>query len=149
MDEKFVFQGVGMIFNGGFDERKWEVPESERESRFVFIGKHLDHELLREGFMACRVSNELRFKIGDEVEANVGTFQKGKIVKLWDEGNAYRIQLDNNDKVNGTFSTEEKFFSPNDILWYCVLCLFLLCVMNQPCVVLLLFQFHVLILQQL
>merc|ERR1711865_331367 len=100
MDEKFVFQGVGMIFNGGFDERKWEVPESERESRFLFIGKHLDHELLREGFMACRVSNELRFKIGDEVEANVGTFQKGKIVKLWDEGNVYRIQLDNNDKVN-------------------------------------------------
>ena len=128
MDEKFVFQGVGMIFNGGFDERKWEVPESERESRFVFIGKHLDHELLREGFMACRVSNELRFKIGDEVEANVGTFQKGKIVKLWDEGNAYRIQLDNNDKVNGTFSTEEKFVPPNDILWYCVLCLFLWCV---------------------
>jgi len=100
MDEKFVFQGVGMIFNGGFDDKKWEVPESERESRFVFIGKNLDHELLREGFMACRVTEELRFKIGDAVEANVGQFQKGKIVKLWDEGNAYRIQLDNNDKVN-------------------------------------------------
>ena len=130
MDEKFVFQGVGMIFNGGFDERKWEVPESERESRFVFIGKHLDHELLREGFMACRVSNELRFKIGDEVEANVGTFQKGKIVKLWDEGNAYRIQLDNNDKVNGTFLTDKKSFHRTTFYSMCTLLVFMMC--NKP-----------------
>ena len=101
MDEKFVFQGVGMIFSGGFDEQKWKIPEEERESRFVFIGKNLDHELLREGFMACRVTENLRFEVGQTVEANVGTFQKGTIVKHWDEGNAYRIQLNNEDKVNG------------------------------------------------
>ena len=77
------------------------VPEDERESRFVFIGKNLDHELLREGFMACRVTEKLRFSKGTTVEANVGTFQKGKIVNHWDEGNAYRIELDNSDKVNG------------------------------------------------
>lgn len=100
MDEKFVFQGVGMIFSGGFDEQKWKIPEDERESRFVFIGKNLDHELLREGFMACRVTENLRFDVGQTVEANVGTFQKGTIVKHWDEGNAYRIELLNGDKVN-------------------------------------------------
>jgi len=99
MDQKFVFQGVGMIFSGGFDDRKWTEPESERESRFVFIGKNLNHEFLRDGFMACRVSEDLRFKIGDVVEANVGKFQRGKIVRHWDEGNAYRIELDE-DKVN-------------------------------------------------
>jgi hypothetical protein len=107
MDEKFIFQGVGMIFNGGFCDdtsKNWTVPEDERESRFVFIGKHLDHELLREGFMACRVTQELRFAKGTIVEANVGTFQKGKVVNHWDAGNAYRIELDNDDKVNGKYT---------------------------------------------
>jgi G3E family GTPase len=99
MEQKFVFQGVGMIFSGGFDERKWTEPEAERESRFVFIGKNLNHEFLRDGFMACRVSDDLRFKIGDTVEANVGKFQRGKVVRHWDEGNAYRIEL-LEDKVN-------------------------------------------------
>ena len=106
IDDKFIFQGVGMIFNGGFTDdksKKWTVPEEERESRFVFIGKNLDHELLREGFMACRVTEKLRFSKGTTVEANVGTFQKGKIVNHWDEGNAYRIELDNSDKVNGKY----------------------------------------------
>jgi hypothetical protein len=105
MDEKFIFQGVGMIFNGGFDDtRKWTIPDEERESRFVFIGKNLDHELLREGFMACRVSEELRFSTGTIVEANVGSFQMGKVVNHWDEGNAYRIELDNDEKTNGKYS---------------------------------------------
>jgi len=99
MDQKFVFQGVGMIFSGGFDEREWKIPEEERESRFVFIGKNLNHQFLRDGFMACRVSEGLRFNVGDVVEANVGKFQKGKVVKQWDEGNAYRIELED-DKTN-------------------------------------------------
>eukprot|EP00536_Pseudo-nitzschia_multiseries_P016590 jgi/Psemu1/221798/e_gw1.1158.15.1 len=100
MDEKFVFQGVGMIFSGGFDETKWKEPEDERESRFVFIGKNLNHEFLRDGFMACRVTDDLRFPVGATVEANVGEFAKGTVIKHWDEGNAYRIQLDNEAKVN-------------------------------------------------
>merc|ERR1712241_553113 len=39
-DYKFIFQGVGMIFNGNYAEQKWGVPESERENIFVFIGKN-------------------------------------------------------------------------------------------------------------
>jgi G3E family GTPase len=91
MDKKFVFQGVGMLFTGSF-EGSWKQSE-KRESRFVFIGKNLDHEFLREGFMACRVSTSLRFKVGETVEVNVGTYTKGKVIAQWDEGNAYRVQL--------------------------------------------------------
>lgn len=99
MPQKFVFQGVGMMFSGGFSDVAWG-PNEKRESRFVFIGKHLDHDMYREGFKACKVDQALRFAIGDIVEANVGGFQKGKIIKQWDEGNAYRIELQDDRKTN-------------------------------------------------
>lgn len=99
MEEKFIFQGVGMMFDGGFSNVKWRKDE-KRESRFVFIGKHLEHQMYREGFMACKEDRPLRFKVGATVEANVGTFKKGKILKQWDEGNAYRIELQDSDKTN-------------------------------------------------
>ena len=47
VDTKFIFQGVGMLFNGNISDQKWTVPESERENIFVFIGKNLDHRLLQ------------------------------------------------------------------------------------------------------
>ncbi|EJK53942.1 hypothetical protein THAOC_26523 [Thalassiosira oceanica] len=100
VDEKFIFQGVGMIFNGNISEMKWGVPESERENVFVFIGKNLDHEWLKSCFKACLVTNELRFNVGDKVQANVGEFQDGTVIKTWDDGNAYRIELDDEDKTN-------------------------------------------------
>lgn len=90
-DQPFVFQGVGMMFDGEF-QGEWKFNE-ERESRFVFIGKNLDRELLKKGFEACRINQELRFSIGDVVEANVGEWEKGEIVKTLDNGNAYRIKL--------------------------------------------------------
>ena len=34
---KFVFQGVGMLFSGGFVDAVW-APGEKRENRFVFIG---------------------------------------------------------------------------------------------------------------
>ena len=100
MEEKFVFQGVGMMFSGGFKDFKWKVPEEERDNRFIFIGKNLDKEFLRAGFMACLVEHELRFKVGDIVQANVGTFIQGRIVKQWDEGNAYRVELNDGRNTN-------------------------------------------------
>lgn len=96
-DEKFVFQGVGMLFTGSF-EGKWKKDE-KRESRFVFIGKNLDAEFLKYGFEACVVTKQLRFKVGDAVKANVGSFKKGKVVQQWDDGNAYRIKLDDGTEV--------------------------------------------------
>jgi len=38
MDAKFTFQGVGMLFSGGFSDFEWG-PEETRECRFVFIGR--------------------------------------------------------------------------------------------------------------
>ena len=99
MDQKFIFQGVGMLFNGSFCDKTWG-PNEKRESRFVFIGKHLVHSMYREGFLACKVDTPLRFAIGEEVEANVGGYERGIILKHWDEGNAYRVELQNGKKTN-------------------------------------------------
>lgn len=97
-DEKFVFQGVGMMFSGSF-EGSWK-PNEKRDSRFVFIGKNLDTEFLKYGFEACCVSKTvLRFPVGTVVEANVGKWTPGTVVKQWDDGNAYRIRLNDG---NGT-----------------------------------------------
>lgn len=91
MDEKFVFQGVGMLFSGDFKGR-WK-PEEKRESRFVFIGKDLDIDLLKEGFEACIEDGELRFPVGATVECNfAGRWEYCTVVKQWDEGHAYLVE---------------------------------------------------------
>jgi len=103
ISKKFVFQGVGMSFLGEFDdEAAWKDGEP-RENRFVFIGKNLDQDLYREGFLSCIHSPEtkpLRFPIGSMVETNVGVFQRGKVIKHWDEGNAYRIEMQDGTETN-------------------------------------------------
>lgn len=99
MDKKFVFQGVGMLFAGNF-QGNWKEPQDERENRFIFIGKNLDHAHLRSCFESCLVNAKLRFAVGDIVEANVGEFARGKVIKVWDEGNAYRVELDDGKGTN-------------------------------------------------
>lgn len=101
MVEKFVFQGVGMIFNGGFASgQRWTVPEDERENVFVFIGKNLKREWLMDCFKACLVSKKLRFKVGDKVQVNVGKYVDGVVLAVWDEGNSYRVEIQNRRKTN-------------------------------------------------
>ena len=52
--KKFVFQGVQMIFTGGFsDDGEWKDGET-RECRFVFIGQELDKVGLIRGFEGAR-----------------------------------------------------------------------------------------------
>jgi len=108
MSNKFVFQGVGMLFSGGFVEAEWGTDE-KRENRFVFIGRDLDKQKLIDGFMACQCSEDLRFKVGDVVKARVGKknpaadadgYCKGSVLKTWDEGNCYRIELQDEKKTN-------------------------------------------------
>ena len=100
MDQKFVFQGVHMLFGGGFSSEvaPWKDEET-RECRFVFIGRDLDHEALQSGLMECR-AEELRFNVGDKVYANIGEFTEGKILKCWDEGNPYRVEIQDEEKSN-------------------------------------------------
>ena len=100
MDEKFVFQGVHMLFSGDYSKEigLWKEGET-RECRFVFIGRDLDHKALQDGLMEC-IAEELRFNVGDTVFANVGEFTEGKILKCWDQGNPYRVEIQNERKTN-------------------------------------------------
>ena len=50
-DERFVLQGVHMILDGDH-QRAWK-PDEKRESRMVFIGRHLPEEKIRQGFESC------------------------------------------------------------------------------------------------
>jgi len=50
-DDRFVFQGVHMIFDGRGD-RPWK-PHETRRSEMVFIGRNLDEAEIRAGFRAC------------------------------------------------------------------------------------------------
>ena len=100
MDQKFVFQGVHMLFGGDFSHEigLWKDGE-DRECRFVFIGRDLDHQELEAGLFECK-AEELRFNVGDIVYANIGEFTKGKILKCWDQGNPYRVEIQNGEKTN-------------------------------------------------
>ncbi len=99
MDQKFVFQGVHMLFGGDFsDDFLWKEGE-KRECRFVFIGRNLDHDALQAGLMDCK-AEKLRFRVGDRVYANIGEFTEGKILKCWDQGNPYRVEIQNEEKTN-------------------------------------------------
>jgi hypothetical protein len=113
MERKFVFQGVGMLFSGDFVDAVWG-PDEARECRFVFIGKDLDKQTLIDGFMACKTTLETRFKVGDKVRAKVGKgpggFFPGVILKVWDEGNPYRIELQDDEKTNVWGPVDEESF---------------------------------------
>ena len=100
MDQKFVFQGVHMLFSGTFSEEvaPWRKGE-KRECRFVFIGKNLDEKALEQGLIDCK-AEDLRFNVGDTVYANIGQFAEGKILKCWDQGNPYRVEIQNKEKSN-------------------------------------------------
>jgi len=110
-DSKFVYQAVHMIFNGNFTE-PWAQGE-KRINKLTFIGKNLNHDELKQGFMACIDSQEardkrfknLRFKVGDRVECNTGkpVWPGGTVVKIgWNTGNGiapYQVKLDQGDLI--------------------------------------------------
>jgi len=85
MPKKFVYQGVHMIFSGGFDE-EWAEGE-KRDNKLVFIGKNLEKEKIEADFKACLATpglrlqkiQKLRFRIGDEVECR-------RTESLWEQG---------------------------------------------------------------
>lgn len=52
-DQRFVFQGVHMLFDGQSD-RPWKSTET-RTNELVFIGRDLDAEQLRADFRACLI----------------------------------------------------------------------------------------------
>ncbi|DBB01448.1 hypothetical protein WJX77_010801 [Trebouxia sp. C0004] len=50
-DNRLVFQGVHMMFES-IPDRPWKADE-KRYSKMVFIGRDLDKDLIREGFLEC------------------------------------------------------------------------------------------------
>ncbi|AUT02177.1 cobalamin biosynthesis protein CobW [Nostoc sp. CENA543] len=50
-DNRFVFQGVHMLFDGRPD-RPWKADE-KRKNELVFIGRNLDEAQLKQDFLAC------------------------------------------------------------------------------------------------
>ena len=52
-DERFVFQGVHMLFDGKAD-RKWRSDE-KRKNQIIFIGKNLNREEIMNGYKKCIV----------------------------------------------------------------------------------------------
>ena len=90
-DERMIFQGVGHFFNSTYGA-PWKDGE-KRESTFVFIGRNLDTDTLRDGFEACREGAHLRFDVGKEVEVNIGHYARARVLAHWDEGHAYRVHL--------------------------------------------------------
>lgn len=50
MKERYVFQGVHMLFDGRID-RLWR--DGERANSLIFIGRNLDRDALNAGFNAC------------------------------------------------------------------------------------------------
>ena len=115
MDQKFVFQGVHMLFGGDFSEDigLWKENET-RECRFVFIGRNLDHKALQDGLMEC-IAEDLRFNVGDKVYANIGEFTEGRILKCWDQGNPYRVEIQNEEKSNVWVPIDNDNFVRNNI----------------------------------
>ena len=69
-------------------------------NQFVFIGMHLNKEYLNTGFKAC-LAEEPRFPIGTTIEAlySDDKWKEGTVIAHWDEGNPYRIRLDDLKKT--------------------------------------------------
>jgi G3E family GTPase len=95
-DQRYVFQGVQMMFTGTFTT-SWERNEVRR-SNFVFIGRNLPVDYIKSSFHSCE-AKPLRFQVGARILANVGSFKPGVVLKQWDEGNAYRVRLDGDTEV--------------------------------------------------
>jgi len=57
MPQRFIFQGVHMVFDGNMGS-KWRS-EEKRINKLVFIGKNLDRELLSSGVQSCLAQEPL------------------------------------------------------------------------------------------
>ena len=116
-----------MLFDGKFSTL-WK-PGEKRQNKFVFIGtqftcftgtkvqtlthkalrllgRNLPVERLEKEFKECE-AKELRFDIGTRVLANVGTWKAGTVIRHWDDGNAYRVDVDGVGNVWARFDDDD------------------------------------------
>lgn len=93
-EQKFIFQGIHMLFDGT-SGAKWGKKE-ERISELVFIGRNIDGPALEKEFRDCLVvKGKARFKVGTLVEARMEDgYLPGKIVAVWAGNSPYIIELE-------------------------------------------------------
>jgi len=117
--QRYVYQGVHMLFQGMFDDDHVWGTDEIRQSKLVFIGKNLDKAALTDGFKACLETPEkvaekikqLRFKIGDEVQCKTSLdenpWSTGEVVAIMYHGDSmppgqvapYQVKLDTGDLI--------------------------------------------------
>jgi len=124
---RFVYQGVHMIFSSSFDEA-WGNDEC-RDSKLVFIGKDLDKDALTKRFQECILTPEivaekreklqkmlsgLRFKVGTAVECATGggIWSKGEVVAL-----LYRQEGIQSSLGEGIAPYQIKLTSPDRLIY--------------------------------
>ena len=90
-DNRYIFQGIHMLFSST-PAVPWGKSE-KRTNKLCFIGKNLNREEIEKDVKDCLDAPDLRFKIGQDVYCNCDGWKKGKIIKTWDECNAYRVRL--------------------------------------------------------
>jgi len=122
-DEKHVFQAVHMIMNMGssselgMKHEPWKEGE-KRINKFCFIGKNLKKDEMIAELEKCVFdgkppepgpvpTTKLTYKVGDRVQCNCGSWEVGKVVKLWyremlwETGRyaPYQVMLDSGDLI--------------------------------------------------
>ena len=100
---KVFFQGCGRQVKLNLLEQCYE---RDGECVFEFIGGAFDQAFIRQRIVDCQCSQDLRFALGDRVLANVSSWKPGTVIKLWDDGNPYRIEMDD--------EKEYQVFAPED-----------------------------------
>lgn len=121
-ENKFVYQGVHMIFSGDFME-EWG-PQEKRESRIVFIGRNLNKEGMEAAFKNCIMTPEhqakklkkLRFQVGAKVLCNTNDgWEKGTVIKRMyrDDGMPpgmvapYQVKLNDGSLIYAPMDTKD------------------------------------------
>jgi len=102
--EKYVLQAIHMLKSQNFIG-SWKPGEAQ-ENKIIFIGRGMKarRQELTDAFKAC-LAQPLRFAIGTEVQAKTGDgnededYENGRVVRLWEDTNAYRIRLLKGDDV--------------------------------------------------
>jgi len=102
---------AGTNGDGSLSESFYEAakasPERKR-SPIETVLWHFIHNFLREATGDESGDPQLRFKVGDDVLANIGQWAPGKVVALWDQGYPYRISLADSDmEVHAPFDSDE------------------------------------------
>merc|ERR1719329_218719 len=108
---RFVLQCVHMFQKADFN-KPWG--KQKRENRIIFIGRNMQQrrQMLTDGVMAC-VAKPLRFDVGADVLAvlDQGSLP-GKVVKHWEDLNAYRIRLEDGREAYAPLDDDEFIKEP-------------------------------------